>query len=57
MTTDEIRKNAPVGATHYYQYKNGNLIYFKYFKDSDSLYRMTPNWIATQYTIEKIKPL
>ena len=57
MTAEEIRKGAPVGATHYHQYKNGNVIYFKYFPRSCSLYRMTPHWAGTDFTINKLKPL
>lgn len=57
MTPQQVKDNAPEGATHYYQYKNGNIIYFKYFPDSGSLYRVTPNWTSTQFIINKLKPL
>lgn len=57
IALDEIRSKAPKHATHYYQYKNGRLIFFKYFPDSDSLYRMTPSWTATSFVLEKLKPL
>lgn len=57
MNIEEIRKNKPDGATNYYQYKNGNVIYFKYFKDSGNLYRMTPSWSNTTYTVDRTKPL
>lgn len=57
MTNQQIKDNAPEGATHYYQYKNGNVIYFKYFSDSGNVYRMTPNWCGTDYTIDRLKPL
>lgn len=54
---EEIRKNAPIGANRYYQYKNGRVIYFKYFLESDNLYRMTPSWSNTTYTVDNTKPL
>lgn len=56
MTPQQIKDSAPDGATHYHQYKNGNVIYFKHF-DSGNLYRMTPRWAGTNFTIDKIKPL
>lgn len=30
MTTDEIRKKAPAGATHYFTCTDGDVIYYEY---------------------------
>lgn len=57
MTPQQIKEQAPVNATHYYQYKNGNVIYFKHFSDSGHLYRITPNWGGTDYTVDRLTEL
>ena len=57
MTLDEIRKNAPDGATHYAKMRNKNVLYF--IKSRNLVY-IKNMWKETDYPINdihNIKPL
>jgi len=64
MTIEEIKKNAPKGATHYWDYPASNLPIDYYKIDNDFLYVWTywldePKWAMTTSRIGtfKTKPL
>ena len=59
MTIEEIRKNAPDGATHYRVRSNGKIMY--YFFDGGDLFIISRRWrlIPSAFRVDngEIKPL
>ena len=61
MNIEEIRKNAPSGATHYYIQFNKVIIFFIVQPDG-SQKKVTPSyghktWVDCDYNPSKLKPL
>lgn len=54
ITLEEIRKQAPNGATHYYDYGVYGIFYYKIEGDT-ILFYLTSSWITSEsYNIEDI---
>ena len=61
MTPQQIKDNAPKGATHYYKQSNNVVIYFIVRPDG-SQKKVTPSyghetWVDCNYNTSKLKPL
>ena len=58
MTIEEIKKNAPDGATHYFLVPNGSGDPYYVFKNGeDYYYAYSKDQILKTYILEWIKPL
>ena len=58
MTIEEIRKNAPSGATHYFLVLNGSGEPYYVFKDGENYYyAYSKDPILKLYILEWIKPI
>ena len=59
MTTEEIRKNAPEGATHYRVRENGKIMYYIFERGELSIMRKNNKFTISAFNIDayEIKPL
>lgn len=58
MTPEQIKANAPEGATHYYQLINGKVYYYKHFYNYFMLWVDNHGWFpCDKCLLEDTKPL
>ena len=59
MTIEEIRKNAPEGATHYRVRENGKIMYYIFERGELSIMRKNNKFVLSAFNIDayEIKPL
>lgn len=58
MNIEEIRKNAPDGATHYYlSYKTWNVYYFKVLSGKILIWNNLKEWFSESSFSVSLKPL
>ena len=60
MTIEEIRKNAPEGATHYRdETRTGVVIYYKHVLGKSLMFWLNTRWAYTDNTVasKRVKPL